>query len=420
MIKEYFTNQTIESAIKIKESKIHSFRNKNLTEKSVRVFDTDKKILALAAAKGNIPDTELENKAIDLLSLNMPYDYEHEKNFKAEFTKDILSITDLEGFTEKVLKDLSDISKNYVLWGTGSIRKRIVALKNNLNLDLSRNSTCIDISFGMKLKGSGNIMDSGTGIEDYDITDEKYNEFLKDSDFIAKAGMAEEVKLENKQYKILSSGESLLTMFREDISGIKYEEKSSLLAGKLGENIFHESVSINESRVNDDMVSFVPFDHEGIITINDQVIVQNGILKTIVYDKKQAKKYGKEATGNGYRSYNTNPGISLCQFSFRSADFQSAKGGFPLCSDLISDDIVIVPYICSGGNFLDNGNYSMPVQMAFVFKNGKFIGKAPQITLTGNYLESMNKDFVSFGKNDILKNALGKTLILSHSMVNVI
>ena len=115
MIKEYFKDQTIESAIKIKESKIHSFRNKNLTEKSVRVFDKDKKILALAAAKGNIPDTELENKAIDLLSLNMPYDYEHEKNFKAEFTKDILSITDLEGFTEKVLKDLSDVSKNYVL-----------------------------------------------------------------------------------------------------------------------------------------------------------------------------------------------------------------------------------------------------------------------------------------------------------------
>ena len=263
----------------------------------------------------------------------------------------------------------------------------------------------------MLLKGSGNIMDSSTGISGFDITDEKYNDFLKDSDFLAKAGMAEEAKLENKQYKVLFN-EELLDAFIGDINGIKYEEKSSILAGKQGEQIFHESINIYESRVNDDLAAFVPFDHEGIITVNDQIIVQNGVLKTILYDKKHAKKYGKEVTGNGYRNYNTNPGISLCSFSF--------KGDFTLCSDLISDDIVIVPYISSGGDFLPNGNYSLPVQTAFVFKNGKFIGKAPQITLTGNYLESMHKDFVSFGKNDLLKNALGKTLILCHAMVNVI
>jgi PmbA protein len=412
MIKEYFKLQTIESAIMIEDSQIKSYKNQNLTEKSVRVFDPDRKMLALAAAKGNVPDTELENKAIDLLSLNMPYDYEHEQNHTAEFTKDILNITDLAGFTEKVLQDLSDISKNYVLSGKSSISQKFTTLRNNLNLDLSRKVSLLSCYLSMKLKGGGNIMDAGTGISGFEITEEKYNDFLRDSDFIASATMSDEVNLENKQYKVLCGQGTLLNKFRQDINAVAYEEKSSLLADKLGQRIFHESVNINESRINDDTETFIPFDHEGIITTNDQIIVTNGILQTIVYDKKRAKKYGHTATGNGYRSYNTNPGINLCTLLF--------PGDFPLCSDLIADDIVIVPFISSGGDFLPNGNFSLPVQMAFVFKNGKFIGKAPQITLTGNYLESMNSDFVAIGRNDILKNTLEKNLILTRTMVNVL
>jgi PmbA protein len=396
----------------IDDSQIKSYKNQNLTEKSVRVFDPSKKILALAAAKGNVPDTELETRAIDLLSLNMPYDYELEQNHTAEFTKNILTINDLTGFTEKVLRDLSEISKNYVLSGKSSITQKITTLSNNLNIELSRKVSLLSCNLSMKLKGAGNIMDAGTGVSDFDITDEKYNDFLRDSDFIAMATMSDEVNLENKQYKVLCGQGMLLGMFRQDISGIAYEEKSSLLAGKLGHQIFHESVNISESRINDDTVTFVPFDHEGIITTNDQIIVKNGILQTIVYDKKRAKKYDKKATGNGYRSYNTNPLINICTLIF--------PGDFPLCSDLISDDLVIVPFVSSGGDFLPNGNFSRPVQMAFVFKNGKFIGKAPQITLTGNYLESMNRDFVAIGRNDLLKNTLEKNLILTHAMVNVL
>jgi PmbA protein len=412
MIKEYFSYKTVDSTILIEDSQIKSYKNQNITDKSVRVFDEKKMIFAMSAAKGNVPDAELENKAIDLLSLNMPYDFEHERELTATFTKDKLSITDLEGFTQKILSDLSDVSKHFVLSGRSMIRKSELNLKNNLNLDLHCQKQSIGSSLSMKLKGSGNIMDSQAWIRGFDISDEVYADFLKDTDFLARACLADEVKLENKRYKVLCPDYLLLGKFMDDISGVEYEEKTSLLSGKLSEQIFHESVDIYECRVDDEQASFTPFDHDGIITVRDQALVKNGVLKTIVYDKKRAKKYGKEATGNGYRQYNsTRTNIYLVGLKF--------KGELSLCSDLISDDVVIIPYISSGGDFLPNGNFSLPTQMAFVFQNGKFIGKAPQITLTGNYLECMNKDFIAIGKNDILKNALPNSLIMTSATINV-
>ena len=423
MIKEYFTNQKEESSIKIEDSKIKSYKNTNITEKSVRVFDVvtmspsskekEKKVFALAAAKGNVPDCELENKAIDLLSMNMPYDYELEKNLKAEFIKEKLNIENLESFTNKALKDLKSISKNFVLSGSSSIDKSKIKLRNNLDLDLSKQLTMISLSLSMKLKGSGNIMDSYTGISGFDITDEEYQDFMKDSEFMAKACLSKEVKLKSKPYKILFQSELILGKLDEDINGVEYEEKTSLLTGKLNKQIFNENINIVELRVNDDTTTFYPFDHEGIVNTYGHNIVKNGVLKTILYNKKYAKKYGKVSTGNGFRNYNSNPYITNTGLNF-GYDVSHRN-----CTDLISDDIVIIPFISSGGDYLPNGNYSLPVQMAFVFENGKFIGKAPQFTLTGNYLKSLNKDFIALGNNDIMKNLLCKTMLMCYGKVNV-
>ncbi|MCL2063428.1 MAG: metallopeptidase TldD-related protein [Candidatus Cloacimonetes bacterium] len=414
MLKEYYTINNNEIRVQIEDSKIDAIKNKNITYKSVRVFDEEKKILSLASAVGNVPDSELEKKATNLLSLNIPFEYELERDTKGNFKKDKLSIKDsqsLEKFTEKVLNDLKDVSQNFVINGAVYTTRYKKSLKNSLGLDLSSEQTYLVCTLMLKQKGSGNIFDTGAAIYGFDITENQYQNFLNDTKFVTNACLSKEVTLESGKYKILCEDNYLLRKFYSDVMGDEYEEKSSLLTGKLNEKIFHESISINECHNYEKFVTFLPFDDEGIVRKEELVVVDKGVLKSIFYDKKKAKKYGKVSTGNGFRSYNSNPGISPRGFRFIGVE-KSAK-------ELIADDLVIIPSISSGGDFLPNGNFSLPIQMAFVFKNGEFIGKAPQITLTGNYLDSFNKDFIAIGKNDILPEALNETLILSNMTVNV-
>lgn len=413
MIKELFINETENLTVKVVDGKIDALRTQKLTEKAVRVFDEENKLLSLSAGIGEIDEKELEENAKSLLSLGMSYNYELEKDKQAEFSKIYESYT-LESLEEKaktILNDLNQITDKFVFNGIISSETVKNSLQNSLGLDLKRQRKDFSIGLMMKMKGSGNIMDAYTGYGAFKFDDKDYAQFLKDTDFIAKACLSEPVSLENQSYKVLFQPGLLLSKFTSDINSSQYEEKSSLLSGRLNDMIFHESVSIREVYDNDELQCFVPYDHEGIIKEADLDLVKNGVLKTIIYDKKRAAKYGKKTTGNGFRAYNSQPSPSL-----RAIDLH---GKIELSSKLIADDIVILPFISSGGDFLPNGNFSMPTQLAFVFKNGKFIGKAPQITITGNYLDSFNKDFISIAKNDLIPEVLSKKLIFTNCNISL-
>jgi len=412
MIREYYSDQRETVSAIIEDGKIKAVKSKNITEKSIRVFDVDNHIFALSAGVGDVSDAELESKAKDLLSLKMPFQYELERDSKADFKKDILTITDIEAWTQRYLTDLNAICSDFVLSGTASIYTLTNTLRNDLNLQLSMQKSSLSCGLSLKQIGSGNIDDAELSIDGYDITPQKYDDVLKSADLICNAVRSKEVTLVNGRYKILFATYYILQKFYGDIRGNDYEAKSSLLAGRLGEQIFSENISLNECHDNVDYVTFNPYDDEGIIRHTELPIVQNGVLKNIIYDKKIAQKYGKLSTGNGFRSYNTNPGIGNRYLTF--------PGVTATASSMIGDDTVILPLISSGGDFLPNGNYSLPVQLALVFKNGVFVGKAPQISLTGNYLETLNKDFVGVCKNDVVKEMATPELVYAEATVSVL
>jgi len=412
MIREYYTFQKETSSVIIEDAHIKAVKNKNITEKSIRVFDENNQIFALSAGVGDIRDAELESKAKELLSLKMPYKYELEKDCKADFSKVKLSISDIESFTQSFLSDIKDFSSDFVVSGTASIATYTTTLKNDLNLHLSQKERMLIYNLSLKQKGSGNIADADVSFYGFDISPDKYKDILKSTELLCSTCRSKEVPLVDGSYKILFPTYYILQKFYSDICGNEYETKSSLLTDRLGEQIFHVDISLNESHDNDDYTQFAPCDDEGIIRQFELPIVENGILKNIIYDKKTAQKYGKTSTGNGFRNYNSNPGVSNRLLIFPNISASALS--------MIANDTVIFPMICSGGDFLPNGNYSLPVQLALVFKNGVFAGKAPQLSITGNYLDTFNKDFISICKNDILKEMATQELIFANAMVRVL
>lgn len=410
MIKETFVMERNDFTAKIVDGTTKALRTQTIKENGLRLFNPEKKIFALSAAIGDISEDELLEKANAILPLGLEYDYELESQKTGLFIKKQNIPENLDAVretSELFIKDLSKISDKIVYNGNVSSSIKKLFLKNSLDLDLSMERYSFSASLMMKLRGSGNILDAFTALETFNLNDKNYQQFLKDTELIVKVCTSDVVPLKNMKYKVLFNSSIILNKFRSDIIGSAYEQKSSLLSGKLYEKIFDERINISEVYDDDELVCFVPFDHEGMVRESQLPIVEKGVLKSIVFDKKQAKKYNKISTGNGFRSYNSNPSTALRSIRLH--------GDLKLSSELINYDTVVFPIVSSGGDFLPNGNYSFPVQLALVFKNGKLLGKAPQLSLTGNYLDTLNKDFVSLAKADIMPSLVNPVNIMAYA-----
>ena len=118
-------------------------------------------------------------------------------------------------------------------------------------------------------------------------------------------------------YDILFSGRqfrAFLSAFASAFSAKRAQQGLSLLAGKEGEKIAAEIVSIVDDPMRADTPMKAPFDGEGVATKKKNV-VENGVLKTLLYDLTTAKKAGVESTGNGQKGGYSSP-VGIAPYSF--------------------------------------------------------------------------------------------------------
>lgn len=88
----------------------------------------------------------------------------------------------------------------------------------------------------------------------------------------------------------------------------------SLFAGKMGTQVAAESISICDNGRMHDALGSAPFDHEGTPT-GETHVIDEGVLRSFLYDSKAAKRDQAESTGNGFRaSYTSVPGINPTNF----------------------------------------------------------------------------------------------------------
>jgi len=82
-----------------------------------------------------------------------------------------------------------------------------------------------------------------------------------------------------------------------------YHEKSSCLSDQMGKQVFGKNVTLIDDPFHE-LVFPMPFDFEGYPK-KKLTIVENGVLKQIVYDSYYAKKYKVENTGHALPAPNT-------------------------------------------------------------------------------------------------------------------
>lgn len=195
--------------------------------------------------------------------------------------------------------------------------------------------------------------------------------------------------------------QSLLATFCGIFSAENAQQGLSLLKGREGEKIAADCVTLMDDPLLEGGFDSAPFDGEGVAS-KTKAVVENGVLKTLLHNRKTAKKQGVASTGNALR-----PGLSApitvapTNFFFKPGDKTLAE----LEADM-SDGLVITDLsgLHAGAN-MTSGDFSL-LSKGYLLKDGKCVQPVEQITIAGNFY-------------DVLKNirAIGSDLIFPASGV---
>ena len=199
---------------------------------------------------------------------------------------------------------------------------------------------------------------------------------------LSKLGACE---IDSGKYDVVFSGKemrSVLSAFSDVFSGKEALNGMSLLDGKVGEKIAADCITLVDDPVREGSSMQMNFDGEGVATYRKNVI-ENGVLKTLLYDLATAKKVGVSSTGNGKRASYTSP-VNISPYNFY------IKGGEKSFDELISGVekgiyITELKGLHAGANAV-TGDFSIE-SAGFLIENGK-LGKAVKsFTVAGNFFD---------------------------------
>lgn len=207
--------------------------------------------------------------------------------------------------------------------------------------------------------------------------------------------------VKSNTYKTIIKNEvvaDMLQVFSSAFLADNVQKGFSLLSGKLGEKVCSSKITICDYPLLDNGYATTPFDSEGVASYNKNV-VENGILKTYLYNLKTANKDGVQSTGNGFKSsFRGTVGVSTTNFFIQN--------GITEFEDLLSDInngllITDVAGLYSGANSI-SGDFSLAAE-GFLIENGKITAPVEQITIAGNFYNLLS-DVKDIG-NDLKFNS---------------
>jgi PmbA protein len=402
IMKHDILNVTEESlTVEVVGGKINSSRNKNISKKGVRLFEGNK--IYTTSFVGDISDEELVKKAQGAKSVGIPFEHE------------LPSYTNLKIVDEQSLKDplekiqevievtherLGKFSNEFVFNGKFSRQIYSTTLKNDLGAKLERRFGHNEWYYLFKKVGSPNLMDgyieqSGRSLDLNDIFDrnvpylESYNN---------------EIKIQAGKYPVLFIEGGQLAKLSQSLRADKYFEGSALYSGKLNQKIFSDKFSLYDVNYSPEHGLYRKFDEEGTVRQMARLpLIENGTIKNIIADLRNAKKYGVEATGNGQRGFD-----SAAMLGFNSLVI--GAGNRTTQAILRDLDNCVVVFMGHGGDFTDKGEYSTPLQLSYLVQKGEIIGRLPQLTVKTTTDDMFNNRLIEIASDGFQKNHLSPSI----------
>ena len=196
------------------------------------------------------------------------------------------------------------------------------------------------------------------------------------------------------KYNVVFDGKQFrgfLSAFSSAFSAKSAQLGLSLLAGREGEQIAAPFVNVIDDPMREDAPIKTPFDGEGVATAR-RAIIENGVLKTLLYDLSTAKKAGVASTGNGQKGSYASP-VAIAPYNF---GLMAGEDDLDALFQKAGDGIYITE--CKGfhaGADAVTGDFSIE-SAGFMIRNGKRAEPVKSFTVAGNFFDLL-KEIDSLG-----------------------
>ncbi len=286
-----------------------------------------------------------------------------------------------------------------------------VRLYNSHGLDL-KNSTGVALAYAMPVVNDGEESQESFELSELtaDLVPAKLAKKAVDK-ALAKLGSGE---VSTGKYNIIidsRSMRSILSAFSSVFSGRQAQLGLSLLAGKEGEVIASEVVTVTDDPMRAGVSMQTPFDAEGVAA-KRKLVIENGVLKTLLHNRESAKAAGIDSTGNASRaSYSSPVGVSPYAFCLEAGNYSHDA-----LIELAESGIYIteVKGLHAGANAV-TGDFSIE-SAGYLIENGKLSRPVKSFTIAGNFFDLLKSidalsdtvdvgiggSFTRFGSPDVL------------------
>lgn len=292
------------------------------------------------------------------------------------------------GELKKLTEELADAvynSSDKVAGGTatyGITAEFVVRLSNSHGLNLETQCGINALQLGAV------ICDDGKYESEYNLKELKgevdLDELARETVDLA-LKKAHAVGVESGKYNIVLDPKqmrTLLSVYSSAFSAKMAQMGMSLLAGKEGEKIASDIVTITDDPMREGVSIQTNFDAEGVAAFRKSV-VEGGVLKTLLHNRETAANQGVESTGNASKGGYASPvAISPYAFCLEAGDKTEDE-----LLNLAGNGIYITELkgLHAGANPI-TGDFSLE-SAGFKIENGKLTDAVKSFTIAGNFFE---------------------------------
>ncbi len=382
MEKEFLVKTYNSVTLNVTAGKIDSFRENEETTGTVRVYENG--YIGVAGCLGTPNEEELTQKAIEALSLKIPYPCNLDGKLEKEILheEEIIPVSKLIPTMQHFLDRLSEACPKFALSNKITLDYGKTEYRNSLGRHLLSSGRSLSIVLIAQNRGAGNLYDTafeyvGDRFDEETLFQKfknEYDAFYKTADITA------------GRIPVVIDASGIVGRYLNHFVAEMYVSGASLLSGKLGQKVLSEKFSLKCDKNPQTNTGCKFFDEEGFVAPDFRpTLIDNGTLVGLLTTKKSAATFGLQHLGTSSAAYDGVPGLGFGSF-YVSSTAQSL-------SQLVPGKSIYV-VMASGGDTTPDGHFATPVQMAYLMENGKIVGRLPELNISGNFFNLFGNDYI--------------------------
>ena len=194
------------------------------------------------------------------------------------------------------------------------------------------------------------------------------------------------------------------------VNGDLVHKKSSFLARHLGKRIAPEHVTVIDDATLERGLATRPFDGEGVAS-QRTVVIDRGVLKSLLYDAYTAGKAGARSTGNAVRGWSSLPHIGTSNFVLQPGE----RGAGEILRGT-RRGLLVTAMLGSGANVV-TGEYSRGANGLWI-EDGQIVHPVQEVTVSGSLLDMLQAIDAVGNDLDLRSSTAAPTLRIAEAVIS--